>query len=841
MIINGVQIKGLSQHGVALSQSEHGKNIIVFEEDSSLVNLLKKLIAEPLVGLLIAISVLYFFLGEISDAIFLLVAVVVVALISIFQDNRTDTALKNLATKSASLCTVLRDNIIVKMNVEDIVVGDIVIVEEGSIVPADGKLLQCNDLTINEAILTGESLPIAKDLSTDNKVYKGCTVIAGLGIFEVRQVGAQTQMGSISTSILNIEKGQTKLEIQINRFVRRMVFVGLAVFGLVLISNYWHSNLFLESLVVALTMTLSIIPEEIPVAFTTFMALGTWRLAQNGVIVKSMKTVESLGTATVLCLDKTGTITENQMTLTTLHAPIGEYSFDLNIPFSSEHNKLLCFGQLASEPIAFDQMEKAIDQRYAELDLENTSAYQMIHEYPLGGKPPMMTHIYKDKTNETIIAAKGAVEALLEVSNLSQEEKKKILEAAEAYASEGKRVLAVGEGTLNDTIFPRHQQDIRFNYLGLLVFEDPPKKNVMTVFNSLYKAGVDLKIVTGDHLKTTQAIAKKIGFKGYENAIDGKQLMTLSDHEIYQSIKENSIFSRMFPEAKLRLVQALQNKNETLAMIGDGVNDAPALKAADVGIAMGTKGTDVAKESADIIIINDDLKYIVDAVAAGRNVYSNLKRAIQYVISIHIPLIMVVSLPILFSWEYSILFTPIHVIFLELVMGPTCSVVFENEPLEKSEMLRPPQKQAISFLNWSELSICVLQGLVIGLGFTVLYFLGINWGLNVSLIRSMIFVYLVISNVFLTLVFRSFTVSLFKSIFIKNNLVPIVITAALGMMSLIFFIPSWRSFFGFEVMSFHLWLICIGISFIAVIWFEVYKWYRRGDFSFLPFGEKTFN
>src|SRR6185312_2635840 len=423
---------------------------------------------------------------------------------------------------------------------------------------------------------------------------------------------------------------------------------------------------------------------EIPVALATFMALGAWRLMKQGVIVKETSTVEALGAATVLCTDKTGTITENRMELFQLYDFISDKILSKENWKSTSAQNLISAAMWSSESVPFDAMEKAIHNAYAEnIQTDLRPEFKMIHEYPLDGKPPMMTHVFENKKGERIIAVKGAPEAILKLSSLTNEQRNKVNFYLESFAKEGLRVLGVGMIGFKGNNFPKTQQEFQINFLGLIGFYDPPKKNIAHVFQQLYDAGIKLKIITGDNPVTTTAIAKQANFRGYENAITSTELLQLDETDFDKAVIENNLFTRMFPEVKLRIIESLKRQNHIVGMTGDGVNDGPALKAANIGIAMGKRGSEIAKEASSLILTDDDFGKMVDAVAMGRKIYTNLKKAIQYIISIHIPIILTVALPLILGWIYPAIFTPVHVIFLELIMGPTCSIVYENEPLEK--------------------------------------------------------------------------------------------------------------------------------------------------------------
>ncbi len=830
MPTNTFDINGLSQEQVLAAREKFGSNSLDYKKENGFLEALKSLAKEPMVILLLVASIIYFISGDIGDGIFLASAIVLVATISLYQDSRSRDALEKLKNFTQPTCKVIRDGEIIEISSEELVLGDSLVIEEGTSISADGIIVRSNDFSVNESILTGESLSVEKDVNKeDNQVFRGTTVASGLAIATVTAIGNETKLGKIGKSLESIEEEETPLELQISNFVKKMVIVGAVVFLVVWGINYFKSHDVLDSLLKALTLAMSILPEEIPVAFTTFMALGAWRLMKMGIVVKQMKTVETLGSATVICTDKTGTITENKMSLAKIFV-LGEDKISEPESYLTDAEKnLIEIAMWASEPIPFDPMEIALHAAYTKTTSQDERPhFELIHEYPLGGKPPMMTHIFQNKASKRFIAAKGAAEAIMNVSVLTEAEKHKINEAIETLAKDGYRILAVGEAQLDGNNYPATQQEFKFNFKGLVAFYDPPKKNIEAVLKSFYKAGIDVKIITGDNAATTTAIAKQIGFKGYEHSLTGDELMQLSETELQKRVKDTNLFTRMFPEAKLRIINALKAQNEIVAMTGDGVNDGPALKAAHIGIAMGKKGTEIAKQAASLILVEDDLSKMVDAVAMGRKIYTNLKKAIQYIISIHIPIVLTVFIPLAFGWLFPNIFSPVHVIFLELIMGPTCSIIYENEPMEKNTMSQQPRPATNTFFSWKELTISVIQGLMITAGTLTVYQYGVHEGYNESLTRTLVFATLIIANIFLTLVNRSFYYSIFTTLLYKNNLVLLIISITLVLMGLLIFVPPLANFFGFTPMNIAQLGICLGIGFTSVIWFEVVKWWKRG-------------
>ncbi|MDB5012431.1 MAG: haloacid dehalogenase [Daejeonella sp.] len=829
MPANNFNIKGLSDEQVRDAREKYGYNRLNYKKENGLFDALKSLTKEPMIVLLLVASSIYFISGDMGNGIFLALAIVLVAGISLHQDSRSRNALSKLKDFTQPTCKVIRNGEVAELKSEYLVVGDSLMIEEGTFITADGVIVHSNDFSVNESILTGESFSIYKDRTKeDNLIYNGTTVTSGLAIATVTSIGNETKLGRIGKSLENIKEEKTPLELQINNFVKKMVIVGAGVFITVWAINYFQSYNLSGSLLKALTLAISILPEEIPVAFTTFMALGAWRLMKTGIVVKQMKTVETLGSATVICTDKTGTLTENKMSLAKLFVLASQKISESKNAWSNEEIELIRLAMWASEPIPFDPMEMALHQAYAEITLDDERVhYHMIHEYPLEGKPPMMTHLFENDLGNRIIAAKGAPEALMNIANLTDIEKQQIADATKTFTTEGYRVLGVGESNFTGNNFPKKQQEFQFKFKGIVAFYDPPRKNIQAVLQDFYEAGIAVKIVTGDNAATTTAIAKQIDFRGYEKSLTGDELMQLSDIELQEKVMETNLFTRMFPEAKLKIINALKAKNQIVAMTGDGVNDGPALKAAHIGIAMGKKGTEIAKQAASLILLEDDLSKMVDAVAMGRRIYANLKKAIRYVISIHIPIVLTVFIPLVFGWIYPNIFSPVHIIFLELIMGPTCSIIYENEPMEKNTMLQKPRPFTNTFFNIQELGISILQGIMITAGTLLVYQFAVHQGFSESVTRTMVFTVLIVANILLTLVNRSFYYSIITTLKYKNNLVLIIIGITITLSGLLIFVPTLARFFKFVPLNLSQLLISVGAGFLSVIWFETVKWVNR--------------
>lgn len=827
------QLKGLNESQVLESKKLNGNNQISGINKSTWLTLLLNILKEPMLILLFAISIIYLIVGDYAEFTFMFVAIISVSAISFYQDNRSKKALEELEKLNEPLSTVIRNGKMIQIPTHEIVIGDLCVIEEGKMINADGIIVHSNDFSINESSLTGETFSVFKSVDTeDNNVYSGTLVVSGLAVFKVDKIGNQTRIGKIGKSLHDIQEEKSPLHLQITKFVKGMAIIGIIVFLLVCLYSYWISGNLINSLLNGLTLAMSILPEEIPVAFTTFMALGSWKLMKQGIITKRSSVVETLGSTTLICTDKTGTITENSMHLKYLYDHKSNKLYDENQFTDTALQELIALAMWSSEPIPFDPMEKTIHSVYEKSQkIDQRKNFRMIHEYPLEGKPPMMTHLFENELGERIIAAKGAPEAILNVSTLSDNEKDELRSKIKDLAKQGYRLLGVAKSTFEGNHFPVNQQEFKFQFIGFTVFFDPPKKGIENVFKQIYDAGIQVKVITGDNEDTTNAIAKQAGIVNDSTAINGTDIIKLQEEELNSISKSTTLFTRMFPEAKLKMINTFKSSGEVVAMLGDGVNDAPALKAAHIGVAMGNKGTEIAKAAASIVIVNDDLEKLVIGIAAGRRIYTNIKKAVQYIISIHIPIILAVSLPLFLGWIYPNIFTPVHVIFLELIMGPTCSIIYENEPIEKDTMLQKPRNLSDTFLNFKEIFISIIQGIVITLGILFSYQFTVKNGGDENTTRAMVFTTLIFSNILLSLTNRSFKYSIIESLKNKNKLFPIIISATLILLFLILYVPLFANFFKVSKLDSNQLLLSFLIASISVLWFEVYKILKRINYQ----------
>jgi Ca2+-transporting ATPase len=806
---------GLSQKEAEDLLKQFGPNSLPDDQGRHWVRRILEVIQEPMVLLLLAAALLYLVLNQWQEGVLLLVALLFVASISLFQTLRSDNALKALKKVAQSKVQVHRDGSWQTINSEFLVPGDLVGLEEGLRIPADGFLVTGHDVAVNEDVLTGESAPVLK--SNGDAISAGTLLVSGSLEFYVEKTGIRTAWGRIGKSLTSIQKEKTILQLQVERFVSRMATIGFLAFLLLLGVQYYRSHEILTSLLQGLTIAMALIPEEIPVAFASFMALGAVKMGRFGVLTREPQTVESLGAATVICTDKTGTLTQKGMEVVRIIGPTCEAAIPSGEPLPEELALLVRIAQLASEEKPFNEMEKAI-RRMA----SGTVRPPMVFEYPLEGKPPMMTHIFQTPQGN-LAAGKGGIETVLSAAKVDPEVQLFWKGIASDWAEKGYRILAVAQAFVGSEPFPSSQQEFSWQFLGLLVLQNPPKPNAHHVVDQFLRAGIQVRMVTGDSPETAVAIASQVGIPQSKNWMTGSEVLELSKEDLKMKIKGIFVFARMFPEAKLKLVEALKQDGEVVAMTGDGVNDGPALKAAHIGVAMGKRGTEVARQAASLILMEDDLGGMVHAIALGRQMYQNLKKAVSYIITIHIPLILVVSFPLIIGWRDEALFWPLHVIFFELVMGPTCSIAFENEPPDPDYMLQPPRVKQDSFLSSKELIRSSLQGVLIAVVLMAYVFFYLKNELGEEVQRTHLFVALMASNLWLTLSARSGHLPFWKSYFRPNSILMSILAGTLLLMGLFLAWQPARSLFGLAGLSGAQMVMCFLVGFFPVALIELVK------------------
>jgi Ca2+-transporting ATPase len=817
-------IDGLRERDVQSLQQRFGKNIFTLEKPRRFFHVLFDIFSEPMFILLIIACIIYFVLGKSSEGWMMMAAMFFVAAISFYQEIKSTNALEALKEYTEPKIIVIREGQERTINSSELVPGDIILLEEGSKIPADARIIQANDLTINESIITGESLPVdKKEIEGHDLLYQGTTINSGKCYASVIATGNNTVLGKLGKSVSGYAPPKTLLQVQIGKFVKRLAFFGISAFLIIWLVNYLRNGDIILSLLFGLTLAMASIPEEIPVAFSSFMALGAYHMSKLGIISRQPQTIENLGAVSVICLDKTGTITENKMQVKNIYDAETDTLVTVESNMERENLSVLKYAVLASEINPFDAMEKAIWEAYRHITFPSyQQTLKLIYEYALQGQPPMMTHVY-EHDNTKIIAAKGAAERIVRICHLEEVEVTKINAIIKSMATKGYRIIAVASAAHTDGTLPDEQDNFYWRFEGLLGLYDPPKKNTAEVFKKFYDAKIHIKLITGDYPETVMTIAEQVGMNDFKQYLTGNDVMYMEQTDLQEAVKTVNIFARMFPEAKLRVIDALKAIGEIVAMTGDGVNDAPALKSSHIGIAMGKKGTEIARQAADLILTDDNLDKVAEAVQQGRKIFSNLKKAIRYIISIHIPIISTAALPLLLGWKYPNIFTPVHIIFLELIMGPTCSIFFEREPVEPDIMQLKPRDRSKGLFIGNELLISIVQGIIIAAGILVLYYFYMYYGHSLEQTRTVVFTALVSANIFLTFTNRSFTENLSKTIFYKNELALPVIVISILFIAVIHYVQPVTQLFGMTSISIGDFLICIATALVSVMWFEMYK------------------
>jgi len=825
---SGLQhLSGLTTEQVASLQLKFGKNKITTSRYTRILRFVKDTVLEPMFVLLLLSSITYFVLGSSTEGGMMIVALLIVSAISFFQEIRSSNAIAALNELSEPMIPTLRNGRIELVPGTELVPGDLIILEEGMKVPADARVLEANDLTANESVITGESFPVEKSAEDDHdQLFQGTSINSGKCNASVTATGINTVLGKIGQALQTVESSKSHLQIQINKFIKRLAFFGFGGLVTIFIVNLLSTHDLAHSILLALTIALSAIPEEIPVAFSSFMALGALKLSRLGIIARQPQTVENLGRVDVICLDKTGTITQNKMSLSKIETFDFRHEVGLPpIPVQGNH-RLYFYATLASERDPFDEMEKAIWEKFREMEGgKELREFTLVHEYSLAGRPPMMSHVYSN-IDQFLVAGKGAVERIVDVCKLDQQEKDIVLKKNLEYSAKGFRILGVCSAYILNRKIAETQDQYDWHFEGLLIFHDPLKANIPKVFKELTNAGIEIKIITGDYPVTASHIAKEAGVANADVCLTGEEIFNMNTSSLAEQVATVHVFARVFPDAKLKIVQALKENKKIVAMTGDGVNDAPALKGADVGIAMGQRGTGIARQAADLILTDDNLEQLVTSVREGRKIFSNFKKAIRYIISIHIPIILTASLPMLLGWKYSNIFSPIHVIFLELIMGPTCSIFYEREPAEEAIMKRPPVGLRDQLFEKGELAISIVQGLFITAGLLFLYYHFMNKGLSIDQIRNVVFTSLICSNLILTFANRSFSYTIFETLRYRNGLEPFVLISTVLLLSVIHFVPFVTGIFQVAAVQLSDIALAIAVSVLTVAWIDLYKIFK---------------
>lgn len=823
---------GLTSVEARQLQHQYGKNELTSQKKESFFKKVLHIICEPMFLLLIVAAIIYFILGEPRDGAIMLIFVMGVISIDVIQEWKTDKTLDALKELSAPHVTVIRDGKETMIASIDLVPGDLMMIHEGIKIPADGILVKCNDLCVDESSLTGEAEGVWKVITENAEAsddywrkdycYAGTLVIQGTGLVSVSKIGAETEYGKIGMNVASAPDEPTPLQKQTGKLVKTCAVIAGALFALVGVITYFNipdhppGERLIESILSGVTLAMAMIPEEFPVILTVFLSMGAWRLAKKQSLIRKLPSVETLGSVSVLCVDKTGTITMNQMTVQETWAADGD-----------EHTLIETMG-LGCETDAYDPMERAM-LNYCDIhgiSKEHLFNGELISEYAFTNELKMMGHVWR-RDGRIIIAAKGSPERLLTICNLTEKDREIVGHKITELSKKGLRVIAVATATpASEDEIPSNITECSLNLCGLIALADPPRESVKSDLAACRKAGIRVVMITGDNGITASSIAKKIGMEHSDNIITGDMLNEMTDDELREAVKKVTIFSRVVPEHKMRIVKAFKENGEIVAMTGDGVNDAPALKYADIGIAMGKRGSEVSREAADLILMDDNFTTIVETVKDGRRIYDNIRKAVGYVFTIHIPIAFASLLaPILGVAPASLMLLPLHVVLLELLIDPTCSIVLERQPAETDIMLRKPRDPKEKLLNIRTLMKSIIQGLVIfAASFGTYYTVLANNPANAPVARAMGLTIIMIANLLLVQVNSSDHDFVFQSIarLVKDGVMWAVNIVTLLMLVIILYTPL-SSFLKLAPLTVGQLFTSIGIAAVAVLWYEIVK------------------
>ena len=851
-------VTGLSEQDAIARLKDEGYNELPSARSRNLFSIAWEIIQDPIFLLLVGGGVIYWILGDLQEALILLGFVFLIAGISLYQEGKTEQALEALRDLSSPRALVIRDGERKRIAGREVVREDILILAEGDRIPADAIVLSCSNLSTDESLLTGESLPVRKVAAVGSVemaspggdelpfVFSGTLVVQGQGIAKVQAIGAQTEMGKIGKALQKVQPEPTPLQQEMNRLVSRLFGIALLLCVLIVVIYGLMRGDWLKGILAGITLAMAILPNEFPVVVTIFLALGAWRISQNHVLARRTSAVETLGSATVLCVDKTGTLTQNLMAVQQLFAynqseNSQPYNLELNSkePLPESVHELVEFCILASQRDPFDPMEKAFKQ-LGDRDLADTehlhNDWKLLREYPLSPELLAMSHVWQSADSKQYeIAAKGAPEAIADLCHFTPEQQQILAAQISKMAEQGLRVLGVAKApllgapppflpphpSLNPDRLPDQQHDFPFQFLGLVGLSDPVRPTVAAAIKECYTAGIRVVMITGDYPETAQTIARQVGLMQMGAIVTGAELDRMSNDELQERIQSTNIFARAVPEQKLRIVNALKSQGEIVAMTGDGVNDAPALKSAQIGIAMGQRGTDVARESAALVLLDDDFSSIVQAVKLGRRIFDNLRKAMAYLLAIHIPIAGMSLIPVLFKLPLVLL--PVHVAFLHLIIDPACSIVLEAEPAEATVMQRPPRNSKEPLFGRKTLGLAVFQGVVILAIVLAIFMISLYRGQGELDARALTFTTLILANLGLILSESSTSRLSLKILQSPNAALWWVIGGGLLFLVLVLYVPFLRQLFSFSFLHPIDLAICLGGGAISLVWFELLK------------------
>jgi P-type Ca2+ transporter type 2C len=828
---------GLTTEEAAKRLAADGPNALAHGKRRSSLQVILNVLREPMLALLLAGGGVYLLLGDLAEAIILLAFACMSVGITVVQEARTERVLEALRDLTSPRALVVRDGARLRIAGAEVVQGDVIVLAEGDRVPADARLLEASDLSADESLLTGEAIPVRKSVGTAIHtarpggedlpfVFSGTLIVRGVGLAEVTATGERSEIGKIGTSLDQLETGTPHLQRQMRQLVLAFALIGGAVSLLVVVLYGTMRGAWLEGVLAGIAVGMAMLPEEFPMVLAVFMAMGAWRISKARVLTRRASSIEALGAASVLCTDKTGTLTENRMMIAALHLADGQAVSIGKAPLPDSFRELVASGVMASTPDAFDPMEKAF-HALAAADLRDGETLPgedrtLIRSYPLSDDLLAMSQVWdrSDGTGEHMIATKGAPEAIADLCRLLPRDRLAMLQAVDAMAALGLRVLGVAEARFAGQTLPADQRDFEQRYLGLIGLADPLRVSVPAAVAQCKSAGIRVIMITGDYPTTALSIARAAGITG-DGVIDGTELATMSDADLAHLVQTTNVFARILPEQKLRIVMALQSGGAIVAMTGDGVNDAPSLKAADIGVAMGGRGTDVAREAAAIVLLDDDFDSIVATVRLGRRIYDNLRKAMSFILAVHVPIAGLALIPLAFGMP--LLFGPVHIAFLEMVIDPVCSLVFEAESEEDGIMDRPPRPKSEALFSTPTIIWSLLQGaLVLGVVTSVL-FIAPEYGFDPDQVRALTFHSLVLSVVALIFVDRSLSSSILTAIIRPNRALAFVLpVVAILLAATVFWAPA-RALFRFGSLDPQWLMVPLGAGVGVLVILELLK------------------
>lgn len=825
--------EGLTSEAAAARLEVDGPNELPRAGRRPVSRIVYEVLREPMLALLMAGGIAYLLLGDITEAFILLGFASFSVAVTVIQETRTERVLEALRDLSAPSALVIRDGVRLRIAARQVVRDDLIVLEPGDRIAGDAVLIEATDLQTDESLLTGESLPVGKAAAlgalnlphrpggeAQAHVYSGSLVAGGSGIACVLATGPRSEIGRIGQSLATLETEAPRLRRETTRIVTWCAIGGGAIALLVVLLFGLLRGGWIEAVLAGIAIGMSMLPEEFPVVLTVFLAMGAWRIGKVGVLTRRAAAIETLGSATVLCTDKTGTLTENRMTVAELWLPSGETVTINGIKAVSEgFSSLIEIAARASAVEPADPMEIALHEARIAFGPRHQSGGTIAHSYAL--RPDLLTMSNVWANGETLtISAKGAPEAIVELCHMPRDQVAVMIAAVETMATRGIRVLAVATATPRDRKWAKTQHDYNYTLAGLVGLADPLRASVPVAVAECRSAGIRVVMITGDHGATARSIAIEAGIADGD-VLTGADLALLDDATLAERLKTVTVFARIMPEQKLRIVQAFKADGEIVAMTGDGVNDAPSLKAAHIGIAMGKRGTDVAREASAIVLLEDDFGSIVQSVRLGRRIYDNIRKAMAFIFAVHVPIAGLALLPLILG--FPILFGPIHIALLEMVIDPVCALVFEAEREEKDIMQRRPRKSSEALFSLSMIAWSLLQG---GLAFAMLalVFLVESWlGMPETELRALTFFALIAEIVALILVNRSFSASLGQALTRHNAALRYVAAAIASVTALILFLPSAQALLKFGSIAWSDMALAVGLGIGLLLLLEACK------------------